>query len=189
MKEKYLKDKRRSLKNIDEEAEYVNNIAKYQAQISAYIYSIYPNSFAVDDILQETNIVLWKKINIFKPGTNFIAWAYKIAFYQTKLYKLRRKRLKWTAFDEEECVLISDTYIEDDDLLEDEYSALKDCFNKMSDYDKDLLTERYMKKFSLKVISEKNNRTEGALKQVFLRIRSVLRKCIEATIIERKYST
>lgn len=175
-------------KKKNEEAEYVNNIAKYQDQIYAYIYSILPNSFAADDILQETNIVLWKKINFFEPNTNFIGWAYRIAYYQTKLYILRRKRLKWTTFNEKEMGMISETFIENNDLLEDQYNALENCINNLSDTDRKILSERYINNFSLKMISEKLSRSVGALKQVFLRIRGTLKKCIETSISEGKYS-
>mgnify|MGYP000113776971 CR=1 FL=1 len=34
-----------------------------------------PGMDGVDDVLQETNVVLWEKRATFEPGTNFRAWA------------------------------------------------------------------------------------------------------------------
>ncbi len=46
----------------------------------------------VDDVLQNTNVVLWTKRNEFKHGTNFLAWAFNIARYQVKHQHGRNKR-------------------------------------------------------------------------------------------------
>ena len=36
-----------------------------------------------EDILQACRLTLWKQFETFEPGTNFLAWARKIALNQT----------------------------------------------------------------------------------------------------------
>jgi RNA polymerase sigma-70 factor (ECF subfamily) len=43
-----------------------------------------------DDILQETNLVLWSKQDEFTPGTDFRVWAFRVARYQVMAYRKRQ---------------------------------------------------------------------------------------------------
>ena len=53
-----------------QQAEFVGQTARQQAALHAYIISLMPGIDGVDDVLQETNIVLWEKRKSFEPGTN-----------------------------------------------------------------------------------------------------------------------
>ncbi len=53
-----------------------------QDRVYTYTRTLLPNAENARDVLQETNIVLWRKRNEFKPGTDFVAWACKVAYYQ-----------------------------------------------------------------------------------------------------------
>ena len=49
--------------------------------------SVLPNRTDVDDLLQETNLVLWREFESFEIGTNFTAWAYRIAHNQVLAWR------------------------------------------------------------------------------------------------------
>ena len=53
--------------NTDDSAEFVANIASIQRQLHTYIYSLAYHREDTEDILQETNYVLWKKADTFTP--------------------------------------------------------------------------------------------------------------------------
>ena len=44
---------------------------RYQEAIYTYILTLFPGHFAVDDVVQEAVIVMWRKLAEFKPGVNF----------------------------------------------------------------------------------------------------------------------
>ena len=46
-----------------------------QRAIYLYIRSLVANSADVDELWQETNLVLWQRFADYQPGTNFLAWA------------------------------------------------------------------------------------------------------------------
>ena len=71
---------------------YVELMIAHQDSLRAFIYSLMPGSSDTDDVLQNTNAVLWQKRERFKAGTNFQAWAFKIARYQTRHQLDRYKR-------------------------------------------------------------------------------------------------
>ncbi len=49
-----------------------------------YIYTLVHISTDSDDLLQQTNLLLWKKHLEYKLGTNFMAWACRIAFFNVQ---------------------------------------------------------------------------------------------------------
>jgi RNA polymerase sigma-70 factor (ECF subfamily) len=71
------------------ESEFVLLITSHQAAIYAYVLTLLPDRVAAQDILQETNLVLCRKRDEFEPGTNFKAWAFSIAYWQTMAHLKR----------------------------------------------------------------------------------------------------
>ena len=78
-------------------AEHVRLITEYQPALYAYILTLHPDRVNAQDILQETNLVLWQKAGELRGGTNFKAWAFRIAYFQTLAQLKRRKRGAWPA--------------------------------------------------------------------------------------------
>jgi len=166
----------------DQQAEYVGLITKHQSPLYAYILTIHPDRNAAEDILQEANMVLWRRMDDFEHGTNFQAWAFRIAYFQTMRYLKTRKRKSWLCFDDDLLDILSEDAEEQLDGFLDKRDALRKCITKLSNEDTKLLRYRYEGEHSLAEISEVSGRTEGALKQVFLRLRRSLKSCIEKAL-------
>ena len=66
----------------------------------AFIFRLVPSMADADDILQETNLVLWSKQAEFTPGTDFRAWAFRIARFQVMAHR-RRQSLDRLIFGDE----------------------------------------------------------------------------------------
>jgi RNA polymerase sigma-70 factor (ECF subfamily) len=134
------------------------------------------------DILQETNLVLWQKAGQFEPGTNFKAWAFRIAYLQTLAQWKRQKREGWLDFDDELLdQLAHESEVELEDFQE-RHRALKRCLEKLPVPDYEIVRAHYEGRMGLRVLGEQMGRTRGALKQVLLRIRRTLRACIERAL-------
>jgi len=73
-------------------AAFVKLITEHQGNLRAFIVSLMPGSPDVADVLQETNAVLWQKRDRFEPGTNFLAWAFRIARYEVLRQHDRQRR-------------------------------------------------------------------------------------------------
>src|SRR5438270_9490379 len=72
---------------------------KHQLGLRAFILSLEPNFTDAEDLLQEVFLVITRKANEFKEGTNFFAWGCTIARF--KLMELLRRRAKSQALSEE----------------------------------------------------------------------------------------
>lgn len=161
------------------ESEFVLLITNQQAAIYAYILTIFPDRVAAQDILQETNIVLCKKLSEFEPGTNFKAWAFRIAYWQTMAQLKRVKRAGLVSLEPDVMDLIADEVEEEFVDFDDRNFALRSCLQKLPAGDASILQAHYQAGESLAEISGRLGRSREALKQVMLRIRKSLRTCIE----------
>ena len=74
---------------------YIQQLIGLQTRLYAYILTLLADRTAADDVLQETNLVLYRKAREFAEGADFEPWAFSIARTQClAFWKLRgRDRL------------------------------------------------------------------------------------------------
>ncbi len=151
---------------------------EHQRRLLFFILGIYPNRDAAEDILQETNHVIWSKRDEFEVGTNFLAWAKTIAKFQTLSFLKSRSSKFWLQFDSELVQDLASEIEERETNLADRKRMLADCLDGLSEIDRELVQRKYTLKESNKKIGRAIGRSEGGLKQAFLRIRRMLRECV-----------
>ena len=162
------------------EEEFVSQLTLQQSAIHAFITSIMPGDSAVDDVLQRTNLVLWRKRAEFTPGTNFRAWAFSCASWQARAYFKEKKRKNWLLFDDELAGKIADHASTHFPSTPDATrSAMEECLAKIRPADRELLLEHYELGDSLAECAERVGRTAASLKVTFFRLRAALRRCIK----------
>ncbi len=71
-------------------AEFVGSLTGSQRKLYAFILSLVRHPADADDILQETNLVLWRKAGEFEAGTSFEAWSFRVAHFQVMDHRKRR---------------------------------------------------------------------------------------------------
>ena len=159
---------------------FVQLLTEHQASLRAYITSLIPGSPNVKDVLQETNMTLWKKRDRFQIGSNFIAWSFAVARFSVKEQHARARRDHRLVFNDELLDIIS---LSSDEAVESDISerngALNSCLKKLSPKEQDIIDARYMRGRSLEKHAVESGRNAGALRVALFRIRAALRKCIE----------
>jgi RNA polymerase sigma-70 factor (ECF subfamily) len=161
------------------ESEFVMLITRHQSAIYAYILTIHPNRVAAQDILQETNMVLCRKVSEFEAGSNFQAWSFRVAYWQTMAHLKKVQRAGLVALEPDVLELVAHEAEGELADFDDRHLALKSCLQKLPPGDTSILLAHYQDGESLAEISGRLGRTREALKQVLLRIRRTLRTCIE----------
>ena len=140
---------------------------------------IHPNRVAAQDILQETNLVLCKKVSEFEPGTNFKAWAFAIARFEVLNYRKQQARDARLVFSEELEETFAEELAQQSDDLERRHAALKACLGKLREKDRALLMHRYAKKGTLDEFARAAGRSVGGLKVTLHRLRNTLLACMQ----------
>jgi RNA polymerase sigma-70 factor (ECF subfamily) len=152
-----------------------------QSSLYAYIVSLLPNRQQADDILQETNIVLWRKAEEFQEGTSFLAWSCQVAYFNVLSFRRRMSRDKHT-FGDDLFDYLAERQCERIDDVEDRQKALRRCLGKLPPKQRELIEARYQPGASVRRMADERSTTEGALSQSLYRIRSSLLECIKRNL-------
>ena len=159
---------------------YVKLMTEHQSNLRAFIVSLMPGSPDIADVLQETNATLWLKRTHFEHGTNFTAWSFKIARYEVMRQRDRTKRIDRMVFSDQLVAVLADTEMPEKPDIR--LAALDHCLAELTDNQRKLLQERYTPGHSLEQHSIDIGRSAGSLRMALLRIREILKDCIEKTL-------
>jgi RNA polymerase sigma-70 factor (ECF subfamily) len=164
----------------DQTEHFVAELTAKQNRLYAYIMALLPNPESARDVLQETNMVLWRKSGEFVPGTDFGAWAAKIAYFQVLSHRKRRRQDRHV-FDDG---LLADLAQEVQllDQPDDRQQAMRHCLDRLPGPERELVRMRYADGGSVKRMADHFGRSVGAVSQSLYRIRQALTDCIELTL-------
>jgi RNA polymerase sigma-70 factor (ECF subfamily) len=155
----------------------VDHLTRQQSSLFHYILSLVPDPVSAQDILQETNLVLWRKAAEYDPALPFMPWACRIALFQVKAHRRDQAR---------------DLHVFDDDVL-DQLAAeppeahvgrpleqgLRDCLDRLPSKQRELIIARYQPGASVESLALESKLSPNALSQALFRIRSALADCLE----------
>jgi RNA polymerase sigma-70 factor (ECF subfamily) len=163
-----------------QEKEFVNLLVAHQSLIRAFVISLLPGMSETEDVIQNTNEVLWTKRENFELGTNFKAWALTTARFQVMALQQKLKREKRAPLDEDVLMMVSEEAEErDPDVMNKKLSDLNACIGLLQVKDQELVLHRYWKKSGLAAYASATNRSIGSLKVALYRVRASLRTCLE----------
>jgi RNA polymerase sigma-70 factor, ECF subfamily len=164
--------------SVSQMDEFLGLFNGHRRQILVYLASLLPSQSDVDDVFQETSMVLWREFHEFKPGTNFAAWACSIAFNRVRAWRSRRNR-EQLIFSDTMLQLISDQLLSHSDYYQERLQALDGCIASLRSHHRDLLNSRYQAGMSIEAIAETSQRTPTAVYRMLSRIRQALHECVE----------
>jgi RNA polymerase sigma-70 factor (ECF subfamily) len=165
-------------------ASYIQNLVDRQTRLYAYILTLLADTQAAEDVLQETNLVLFRKAAEFSEGTDFDAWAFRTARNQCLAYWTLRGRDRLVLSDHvlfESASPIPVNQAEFDGRRE----ALGECLQRLPKRQRDLIQARYAPGGSVSEIAKELGRTESAISQSLYRIRATLSQCIRTRLAGR----
>lgn len=160
---------------------FVQLLATCQRPVFLYALSLAHNPSDAEEILQETNLVLWRKFDQYEPGTDFIRWACRIAYFE--VLKARQRRAGTEKYFSNE--FIETLAVEADgmvDRLDSRRHALARCMNKLSERDRQLVTRRYQPGATTRSVADAVGRSVQGTRKALHRIRMALLGCIERTM-------
>ena len=157
--------------------EFERLIETHQTRLHAWILAATGHAAEARDILQEVNLVLWRKAEQFETGTNFTAWAYRVAHFQVLTWRQKRGR---------------DLLVFPGDLLEDmagaadqtertadsRLGALKFCLQKLPARQLEVIRRRYLQNESVQAMAPAVGLNANAVSQLLHRARQNLLDCM-----------
>ena len=162
--------------------EFSQLLTKSQRRIYAFNLTLIANRAEAEDILQETNLILCRKAAEYDPDRHFLAWAFKIARFQTMAHMKTRSRSP-LVFQEDLMEKLSDD-AENLDGFGSLQRALAQCMEKLTKRNRELIRIRYEQGMSLEDSAKELGKPKGTVSMALYRIRIALWRCVERTMKE-----
>lgn len=165
----------------DRQAEFVRLLTQNSSRIFGFVLALCVNRADAEDVFQNTSVVLWEKFDTYKPGSNFLAWACRIAYFEA-LYDRRKTSRVRTLSDEAWQALASDALAISEDK-QDTQEALAECLEKLSASDRDLLHQKYFLQRSVAEMAESCSKSIHSIYRALSRIHDNLMECVRRAMV------
>ncbi|MCK4998228.1 MAG: sigma-70 family RNA polymerase sigma factor [Anaerohalosphaera sp.] len=165
------------LKN-DKYESFLKLYRKNEVCIFRYIIALLPNYSAAEDVMQDTMLVMWRKYDQFRPGSNFVAWGMQIARFGVLKYHQKNKP-GIVHFDTDAMNNLTKHKMITDSNKELYLEALDECTKGLSDNCKQMIVLRYVENMKVTDIALKMQKSLNSTYKVMSRIHHALLNCIE----------
>lgn len=165
----------------DRTTSFIELLTTHDRALSLYVHSLVPRDSAAEDILQQTKLLLWKHFADFELGTNFLAWARKVAFHQILSHRRQKKR-EHLPLDEVTLEALGAAVSELASDIPQRHEALRHCMARLPVEHRQLVQLRYYEDLEIEQVAERVNRTEAAVYRALSRVRMTLMDCVQKQI-------
>ena len=160
------------------ENDFLRLFVKHEQALRAFARVMLPTWESVDEVMQESSVVMWKKLSQLDAADNFLPWAKMIVRFEA--LRLRRDHARDRhVFSDGVIELLADEAAEvDEDLWEKEREALRGCLAQMAAHHRELLLAPYAGDGSVTRLAEEAGRTINSLYKLLGRLREKLAQCV-----------
>jgi len=167
----------------DRTSQFVALFAAHDRGIYKHILMLLVDSTATQEVFQETSVALWRKFDEFQPGSNFLAWACRVAYFEVLNYRRERRRGR-LRFDDDLMQTLAEERLDGEDLLQARREVLPGCMDKLPPADRELVERRYASEETILELARRTGRQANTLYKALERIRRALMTCIENALAE-----
>ncbi|MEM9588235.1 MAG: sigma-70 family RNA polymerase sigma factor [Planctomycetota bacterium] len=158
--------------------QFVRQLTEHQNRLFGYVYSLLGDHARSADVVQETNLVLWRKIDEYDPTRPFLPWAFAIARFQV-MANLRDSGRDRVLLDSELAETIGAEAEQQSADVDDIRLALPGCMQRLTEANRQLIQKRYFESRSIAEVAQSTGRSVGSIKVALLRIRRQLAECLQ----------
>jgi RNA polymerase sigma-70 factor len=157
--------------------EFARLFSRHARRIYGFIMTLVFSHHDAEEVFQNTSVVLWNKFGEFSPGSNFFAWASRIAYFEVLGHMKQQRRarvLSQEAFDS-----LADEALAMSDETGARQEALEECLSRLATTDRKLVEERYYFQRPPKQIAAMHSRSVDSVYRALSRIHNTLLRCVE----------
>lgn len=166
--------------------EFARLFSRHARRIYGLIMTLVFSHHDAEEVFQNTSVVMWNKYGEFQPGSNFFAWASRIAYFEV-LNHMKRQRRSRTLSDEALESLANEA-VAMSDQTSARQAALEECLSRLTVADRELLQERYYLQRPPKQIASLHSRSVDSVYRALNRIHNVLLNCVQRSLASEEMS-
>lgn len=160
---------------------FVEMLTAHQRDLYVYVNTLLAGDPSAADVVQDTNVDLWAKLDQFDFDRPFLPWALRFAYHRVLAYRKTRSRSR-LVFSDAFVQALSSQYGQSPILADRRLVALRDCLERLTADQRQLIGQRYSSGISVKSIARRLGSTVDAVSAQLYRIRRMLARCIETRL-------
>ncbi len=162
----------------ERQEEFVRLLNGTHAMLLRYVLSLVANRHDAEDVLQRASVVMWKRFGTFESGTDFVAWATTIAFYEVKNFQrvTGRSRLD---FDDDLMQTLAAERAQHVLRWSPRMEALEVCVEKLDPAQRKLVEKIYTQGIDVGEVARQQGRAPQTIYNQLNFIRRALTECVE----------
>ena len=172
-----LDDSRPSRRTLSQQ-EFLRLFLASERDVRRYVGSLVPNVGDVEEIVQQTAVVLWEKVSTYDPERPFTPWACRFALNVARQWMARQQRWKRLLSGE-----LAETLAHRRRHLQSEFDSrlrhLDDCVKRLPQAQQSILSDFYFEQQAIDDVARRAQKSVDAVYKAIQRMRKVLRTCIE----------
>lgn len=168
---------------------YLRLLTQHDRWLATYVYSLVASTADAQDILQEVKVTMWKHFASFEAGSNFRAWARRIATNQILNYRRAVQRHPKAELEEQFIEAVAAEIDRRAEVLDSKADALRICLRKLPEAHRKIVVWRYYEDCGVEEIATKSERSVEAVYRLLSRIRSVLNDCVSRQLAQAHTSS
>lgn len=146
-------------------------------RLLGYLVSLLGNRHDAEDVLQRASVTMWKRFDSFQSGTDFMAWASTVAFYEARNFQRTAARSRLQFGDALLDVLAAER-VPDSAQMDARHDALGACMEKLDDAGRSLVEAAYLEGGDIGLLAERLGRARQTLYNKLNIIRRALAECV-----------
>lgn len=156
---------------------FVQLFTRCEPSLRAFVRSLVFSWDDVDEIMQNTSLVLWRKFSDFDPDTDFMKWACVVARFEVLSWR-RDKARDRHVFDEDVVNLLAEEAAAGAERLSNQRHALEKCLRKLPENLRRIVLAAYEPGVKLNEVAEELGKSATAFYKTLNRTRAKLQECI-----------
>jgi RNA polymerase sigma-70 factor (ECF subfamily) len=164
--------------SAEDEATYVQLIHGAQPVLLRYVMSLVGNRDDAEDVLQRASVTMWRRFDTFDQGSDFIAWATTVAFYEVRNFQrvTGRSRLK---FDDDLMNTLAAERANQLSRHRTRFDALQECVAELPSGRRELVEAVYTHGEDVATVAKRVGRATQTVYNRLSAIRQVLAECVQ----------
>lgn len=167
----------------ERQEEFVSLLNSAHALLLRYVTSMVANRHDAEDVLQRASLVMWRRFGTFETGTDFIAWATTVAFYEVRNFQrvTGRSRLE---FDDELMQTLAAERVEHVRHWSLRSEALEHCTQKLDTASRELVAAIYTDGTQAVEVARQQGCAPKTIYNKLNFIRRALAECVQRRMAE-----
>ncbi len=164
----------------DEFSALYNGCAQW---LYGYLLSLLRRPDDAEEVLQQTAELLWEKFEHYHRGTEFRAWACRVAHFKALEHQQKSRRRK-TVFSDLCFQSVDEDAVVMADRLDARAVALEKCLEKLPPADRQVIDQRYAAGGSVESVAQALACSTHIVYRTLSRIHEALFRCINRALAE-----